>query len=105
MKKIYNKLVRDKIPQIIADSGNCCTYKILDEAEYFSYLDNKLDEEVKEFHDSHTAEELADILEVIISLAESSGTDEDELFDIRNRKAKERGRFEKKILLIDTTED
>ena len=58
----FNKLVRDKIPQIIEKSGAVPVTRILDREEYLTCLEAKLDEEVREFHESKAMEELADIL-------------------------------------------
>ena len=74
MKTIhYDKLVRDEIPQIIEGQGKKAVTRILNDNEYREYLEKKLDEEVAEFHESKEVEELADILEVLIALAQSKG--------------------------------
>ena len=69
----YNKLVRDKIPKIIEDSGKSATIRILSDSEYVNALETKLDEEVGEYHRDKSVEELADILEVIYALAATCG--------------------------------
>ena len=104
MTKTYNKLVRDRIPDIITATGNTCTTEILSEAEYLRRLDAKLDEELTEYHRDQTIEELADLREVILAAAKARGCTTDELEAIRAAKAAERGGFEKKILLVDVTE-
>ncbi len=63
--KIYNKLVRDLIPDIIEASGNECRTRILSDEEYLKMLDAKLDEELLEYHQDQNIEELADLLELI----------------------------------------
>ena len=68
---IYNKLVRDKIPQIIEEKGGKAEIRILSDEEYRTFLEAKLDEEVAEYHRDQCAEELADILEVVYALAAS----------------------------------
>jgi predicted house-cleaning noncanonical NTP pyrophosphatase (MazG superfamily) len=68
-KTIYNKLVRDKIPEIIDSSGKTCTTEVLDDEEYIRFLDAKLDEELTEYHKDQNIEELADLLEVIRAAA------------------------------------
>lgn len=57
----YNKLVRDKIPEIIETSGKKCETQVLNDDDYLEMLDKKLSEEIKEYQESHEAEELADI--------------------------------------------
>ena len=65
MIKKYNKLVRDRIPEIIEASGNTCVTEILSDEDYLRMLDVKLDEELAEYHDDQNIEELADLMEVI----------------------------------------
>lgn len=65
MVKIYNKLVRDRIPEIIESSGKSCTTEILSTEEYLRMIDAKLEEELTEYHTDQNIEELADLLEVI----------------------------------------
>jgi predicted house-cleaning noncanonical NTP pyrophosphatase (MazG superfamily) len=97
---IYNKLVRDKIPEIIAANGQDAEYRILSDEEYRHYLDAKLDEEVGEYHRDKTAEELADILEVVYALAATIGCSKEELLEIYQQKHDARGGFKKKLFLI-----
>lgn len=99
--KIYNKLVRDLIPDIIEESGNECRTRILSNEEYLKMLDLKLDEELAEYHKDQNIEELADLLELIRAAAIARGYTIDELETTRAEKAKKRGGFEKKIFLID----
>ena len=74
MKRItYNKLVRDRIPEIIEKSGNKCIIEILSNEEYIEMLDKKLDEELAEYHKVENIEELADLLEVIYACAQARG--------------------------------
>lgn len=96
----YNKLIRDKIPDIIASNGGKAEIRRLSEEEYRVYLENKLDEEVGEFHADHTPEELADILEVVYALAATMGCSREELMEIYRKKHQARGGFEKRLLLI-----
>ena len=63
--KIYNKLVRDKIPEIIEANGEKCTIEILNDDDYLIYLNKKLLEEVNEYLESGDVEELADLEEVL----------------------------------------
>lgn len=101
----YDKLVRDRIPEIIAASGKQCTTEILSEAQYLKKLDAKLDEELAEYHQDPNLEELADLLEVIRAAAIARGYSVDELEQVRAEKAAKRGGFEKRILLREVYED
>lgn len=103
-KKIYNKLVRDLIPDIIEESGIECRIRILSDEEYLKMLDLKLDEELSEYHKDPNIEELADLLELIRSAAVARGYTLAELESVRAEKAKKRGGFDKKIFLIDVSE-
>lgn len=100
----YYKLVRDKIPEIIRSEGKLFTIEILDDKRYSLELKNKLREEVDEYSktktDEHSLEELADILEIIHSLAKVHGSDIDGVNKIREIKKKQRGGFEDKVFLI-----
>ena len=100
----YNKLVRDKIPQIIQSTGGKAEIRILSDEEYVHYLKAKLNEEVAEFHKDQTVEELADILEVVYALADAIGCNQRELMDVYQRKHDARGGFSEKILLIESEE-
>ena len=102
--KIYNKLVRDFIPDIIEESGNECRTRILSDDEYLKMLDAKLDEELAEYHKDQNIEELADLLEVIRAATIARGYTLEELEAVRANKAEKRGGFEQKILLIETIE-
>ena len=102
--KIYNKLVRDLIPDIIEESGNECRTRILSDDEYLKMLDAKLDEELLEYHQDQSIEELADLLELIQATAIARGFTLEELESVRAEKAKKRGGFDKKIFLIDVNE-
>lgn len=96
---IYNKLVRDKIPEIIAESGKVAIYRRLDDEEYKIELEKKLDEEVAEFHESKSIEELADIYLVLAHLCIASGHSLEDLVLHFEQKLKERGGFCYKIFL------
>ena len=97
--KTYNKLVRDRIPEIIENSGKQCVCSILPEDEYLQMLDTKLNEETAEYQESKSLEEIADILEVIRAIVAARGSSMEEVEALRARKAEERGGFEKRILL------
>ena len=72
-KTIYNKLVRDNIPEIIRNSGKECDIEILSDEEYLQMVDAKLDEELAEYHKEQNLEELADLLEVLYAAAKNCG--------------------------------
>lgn len=109
MKKMrsiaYNKLVRDRIPEIIESSGKTCSTEILSPEDYLRMLDAKLDEELAEYHKDQNIEELADLLEVIHAAAIARGYTLEDLEQIRAEKAGKRGGFEKRILLKEVYED
>ncbi|WP_433709102.1 nucleoside triphosphate pyrophosphohydrolase [Paenibacillus illinoisensis] len=102
--KTYNKLVRDKIPQIIETSGKSCDVKVLNEEEYEAALKKKMQEELNEFLEAkdknEQIHELADLLEVIYSFAHNQGTTIEELENIRKNKQDGRGGFGEKIMLL-----
>ena len=97
--KIYNKLVRDKITDMIEADGRIAKYRILDENEYRQELNKKLQEEVKEYLEDNNVEELADIVEVIYGILNSMDVSIKEFEKIRINKQEKRGAFEKKIYL------
>lgn len=101
-ERIYNKLVRDKIPNIIKEKGENPVIKILDENDYKKELEKKLYEEYKEVieaSDENRIEELADMLEVIRALAKLENKNLDDIIEVANNKNKKRGAFDKKIFL------
>lgn len=104
MIKTYNKLVRDRIPEIIEASGKSCVTEILPDEAYLRMLDTKLDEELAEYHADQNIEELADLMEVIRACAVARGYTIERLEQVRAEKAAKRGGFEKKILLKEVTE-
>ena len=97
---VYNKLVRDKIPEIIRAQGETPHVRILEGEEYLLRLEGKLDEEVTEFHQDKNVEELADILEVVYALAEAIGCSKEELLAVYEKKHKARGGFRDRVFLI-----
>ncbi|MDE1860930.1 MAG: nucleoside triphosphate pyrophosphohydrolase [Candidatus Micrarchaeota archaeon] len=94
-----SKLVRDKIPEIIRQSGRKPMVHIADQKEYAMKLRTKLVEESEEYISSHSPEELADILEVVYALAALDKIDPSALGRMRLAKAKKRGSFRRKIVL------
>ena len=99
---VYNKLVRDRIPELILAQGQKPHTRILDDEEYTLALEAKLDEEVAEFHASRDVMELADILEVVYALARTQSVSPEQLRALCDEKREARGGFLQKILLIST---
>jgi len=97
--KQYNKLVRDKIPEIIANNGELPVYRTLSDKEYKIELDKKLKEEVEEYLEDDNIEELADIMEVLDAILEAENISIEKLEKVKSKKREERGNFQKKIFL------
>lgn len=106
---IYNKLVRDRIPEVIEKTGKELSSRILEEREYEIELKKKLGEELAEYNEAKTheeaVEELADILELLHAATKIHGSSFKELEKVRKAKAEKRGGFEKRIFLIEVEDD
>jgi predicted house-cleaning noncanonical NTP pyrophosphatase (MazG superfamily) len=106
---IYNKLVRDRIPEIIQKTGKKFTTRILDNEEYKKELNTKTFEELNEYihaeNDKDGLEELADLLEIIHALAECHGANFEQVEQVRQEKAEKRGGFKEKIFLIEVEDE
>ena len=98
-RKVYNKLVRDRIPDIIAFNGGAAVTRVLNDEEFAESLKEKLVEEAREFLASGSVEELADGFQVILAILEERGVSLDELEEMRRRKAVERGGFQERLFL------
>lgn len=105
MKKVYEKLVRDNIPDIIKKSGKDCVIEIMDDVEYVKELNKKLAEEVDEYLSSGSIEEIADIMEVIYSILEVKNISFEEVEKLRMEKREKRGGFNNRIKLVKVIED
>ena len=106
MKYVYNKLVRDKIPDEINNiEGRKANYKILSNEEYLIELDKKLLEEAHEFIEEHSIEELADLIEVISAIMKFKNISLDDVEKARKSKKDKKGKFDRKIYLIDVEQD
>lgn len=106
MKYVYNKLVRDKIPDEINNiEGRKANYKILSNEEYLIELDKKLLEEAHEFIEEHSVEELADLIEVIRAIMKFKNISLDDVEKARKSKNDKKGKFDRKIYLIDVEQD
>ena len=98
--KIYNKLVRDRIPEIIAsDNGKTCSTRTMQPVEYLKALNKKLQEELQEYLESGEVEELANLEEVLRAILDVKDVSYDDFESIRIKKANERGAFKKRIFL------
>jgi predicted house-cleaning noncanonical NTP pyrophosphatase (MazG superfamily) len=98
----FEKLVRDKIPEIIESKGETAITHIAEESEYKKKLREKLDEEIAEFDKNPSSEELADIEEVLHALAKVHDIGWDRVKEVQKKKAKERGGFTERIILDET---
>ena len=100
----YNKAIRDKIPEIIRASGKDCDVKTLSDEAFLIEMEKKLLEEVHEYGESGSIMELADVLEVVYSIASLRRVDKEELESLRVNKLKERGGFKENLFLVQTME-
>jgi len=100
----YNKLIRDKIPGMVAMTGKVANTKTLSDSEYKKALQKKANEELTEYLQAENVgqalEELADLLEVIHALADAHGESFQAVETIRKKKKEQRGGFEDKVFLI-----
>ena len=95
----YHKLVRDRIPEIIEADGKTCVYATLSNEDYIALLDQKLNEELAEYQESKSLEELADLLEVMQAVVKARGWTAEDLERVRAKKDAKREKNKKKILL------
>ncbi|MCI8473974.1 MAG: nucleoside triphosphate pyrophosphohydrolase [Oscillospiraceae bacterium] len=102
--KVYNKLVRDRIPEIIEADGKICLIETLPDERYLEMLDTKLNEELAEYQESKSLEELADLLEVVGTVVKARGWSWEQLEQVRKEKAVQRGGFENRLLLKEVYE-
>ncbi|MGE7661312.1 nucleoside triphosphate pyrophosphohydrolase [Peribacillus sp. NPDC097197] len=106
---VHNKLVRDRIPQIIEATGKKYTTRVLNDNEYIDELKKKSFEELQEYVETDNKEdaieELADVLEIMHALAEYHGSSMEEVEEVRRSKAAKRGGFMEKIYLIEVEDE
>ncbi len=105
MKTEYNKLIRDHIPEIIAQSGKTCFTMIMSPDEYVRALADKLLEEAQEAGSAdrnHLLDELADLSEVIDALLKVNRWEKADLVRVQNQRRQERGGFGKRLKLVYT---
>ena len=109
MEKKYDKLIRDKIPEIIVANGGKPFYHQLDDTEYWNYLLKKDIEELDEVRMAESLEErkkeLADKLEILIAMAEFSGCTLSDIISIADKKRASNGGFQKRLLLEKVVEE
>ena len=104
MKKIHNKLVRDKIPEIIEKTSKKYKVRTLDNEEYKKELLKKIAEEAKEVLDTEgdkkeITKELGDVLEVIDHLVDAFDLNKKEIEKVKEERKESRGGFDKKLFL------
>lgn len=102
--KKYNKLVRDRIPEIIENSGRKAIVEKASEEAYIMLLREKLNEECKEYQESKNTEELADLMEVIYAILDYNDVSIEEFENIRQQKVANRGAFKERYLLKEVIE-
>jgi predicted house-cleaning noncanonical NTP pyrophosphatase (MazG superfamily) len=100
----FNKLVRDRIPEIIEAEGKRCEVRELDDAEFARCLDEKLDEELREYQQSGDLSELIDLVEVVQAIVERQGKTWQEFEQLRTAKRAQRGGFTNRLLLVSVEE-
>lgn len=100
--KIYDKLVRDRIPEIIENSGNHCEVEIVNDEVALEYLYKKLNEEVSELLEDKNLEEITDVVEVLFSIGKKYGYSEEDILNKRLDKLDKFGEFSNNIVLKKT---
>ncbi|MFJ3389876.1 MULTISPECIES: phosphoribosyl-ATP pyrophosphohydrolase [unclassified Lysinibacillus] len=102
---IYNKLVRDLIPQVIEEQGKTCSIRVLEQGEHLEEIKVKMQEEALEFLEAaspkEAVEELADILELVHTAIQMYDVPYEQLEQIRTQKKSQRGGFSKGIYLVE----
>jgi len=105
MKHIaYQKLIRDRIPEIIEASGKIAVTEVLEPGAYLDKLHEKLDEEVAEYHETHSIDELVDLMEVIYAILDYRCVSRAEFEELRLLKSERRGAFQRRLLLKEVLE-
>ncbi|MFP4545217.1 MAG: phosphoribosyl-ATP pyrophosphohydrolase [Methanomassiliicoccales archaeon] len=97
----HNKAVRDRIPEEIGQKGGDCRFRILPDQEFLEAMEDKIGEELEEYRQSKSVEEIADLIEVLYRVAELKGTSREELDTLIAEKRERRGGFDHNIFLIE----
>ncbi len=97
--KVYNRLVRDKIPEIMLKDHTLPVTRVMEQDEYIEELNKKLTKEVNKYLETNNIEEMVDVLEVIRAIIEAKDTTYEEIEDKRSKKAQKKGTFKEKIYL------
>ena len=100
--KVYDKLIRDRIPEIIEASGNKCEIEVVSDEVALQYLYKKLNEEVTELLEDENLDEIADVMEVLFAIGAKYGYSEDNVLSRRSYKRDARGGFEDNLVLKKT---
>lgn len=100
--KVYDKLVRDRIPEIIESSGNKCEIEVVSDEIALEYLYKKLNEEVSELLEDKNLDEIADVMEVLFAIGSKYGYSQEYILNRRNEKRDSRGGFEDNLILKKT---
>lgn len=95
----FNKAVRDRIPEIIRSKGGECDVTVLSDEQFLVELEKKLGEEIKEYTEGRSVDELADLLEIVYRIAELRGIDKEKLEDMRRGKVLTNGGFRNNFFL------
>jgi predicted house-cleaning noncanonical NTP pyrophosphatase (MazG superfamily) len=107
MLRLYNKLVRDKIPLYIKAQGKKAEYRVLNDVEYKVMLNQKLHEEFLEYSHANAdeqVEELADLVEVVYAILESRRVSIEDFERLRLNKREESGEFKERLFLVSAEE-
>lgn len=100
--KVYDKLVRDRIPEIIESSGNKCEIEVVSDEVALEYLYKKLNEEISELLEDKNLDEIADVMEVLFAIGAKYGYSEEDVLNRRSEKRDVRGGFEDNLILKKT---
>ncbi len=101
----YNKLIRDRIPEIIESSGKKAIVEKIKGEELLNLLNKKLFEELKEYEESGEVEELADLVEVVQAILDYKKISIEDFNRIREKKNESRGAFKEGLLLVEVVEE
>lgn len=102
---VYNKLIRDKIPEVITNNGQTAKITTLSDEEFVKALETKLQEEVAEYLADKNTSELADIMEVVLTLNELHNGTPESLEALRKEKVEKRGAFTQRLFLVSVDEN